>query len=157
MKLVKAMKKLKFWSRKRHKKNHALIEPPLPPPCHCRHTSPEFQPSAPPLPLWFHPNYAQNSLSESPFGPHSGMPSSSQAEFIPQQIVPEFNSLQIPAPPAGNATSYQQYTAPNPVYGVPVMPAVRRKRAAGVLGCIVNFGRHLIRWFCPCFHVREVD
>ena len=144
------MKKLKFWSRKKKKKKTILIDPPppSPPSCHCCHFCPLVEPSAPPLPLWFDYEQTDNSPSGSAFSPNSGKSSSSQA----QEIVPEVSSL-FPAP----NTSYQQYMVENPVYGVPVLPAVRREKRAGIFGCVFNIGRHLIRCFFPCFHIQEVD
>ncbi|XP_057465765.1 uncharacterized protein LOC130755397 [Actinidia eriantha] len=151
MKVAKAMKKLKFWSRKKKKKKTILIDhspPPPPPSCHCCHFCPLVEPSAPPLPLWFEYEQTGNSLLGSGVGPDSGISSSIQA----QEIVPEVTSLF-----AASNTSYQQYTVTNPVYGVPVLPAVRREKKARIFGCVFNVGRHLIRCLFPCFHIREVD
>ncbi|KAL7237898.1 hypothetical protein ACSBR2_004073 [Camellia fascicularis] len=163
MKFAKAMKKLKFWSRKNKKKkkttthitNHHHPPPPLPPPCHHCHSwlPAPVQPSAPPLPPWFEYDQTHNSFSASAIG-------SSQTEFTQQEIVPELNSMYSTSTvvPVGNGnTSYQQYMVPNPVYGVPVVPAARKEKATGFFGCVFNIGRHLIRCFCPCFHIREVD
>ncbi|GFZ03208.1 auxin response factor 1 [Actinidia rufa] len=145
MKVAKAMKKLKFWSRKKKEKKTILIDhsPPPLPSCHC---CPPVEPSAPPLPLWFEYEQTGNSLLGSGVGPDSGISSSIPA----QEIVPEVSSL-FAAP----NTSYQQYTVANPVYGVPVLPAVRREKKAGIFGCVFNVGRHLIRCLFPCFHIRK--
>uniref|UniRef100_A0A5B7BTH8 Uncharacterized protein n=1 Tax=Davidia involucrata TaxID=16924 RepID=A0A5B7BTH8_DAVIN len=159
MKMIKAVKKLKFWSRKKKKKNH-LIEhfpppPPPPPPryfhFHC--SCPQFQPSAPPLPSWLEYEQTHDSIFAAEVSPVSGTASSSEAQFPPQEIVPELSSLYDPTLPV--STSYQQYMVPDPVYGMPVVSAVKRERAVGFFGCIVNIGAHLIRCFCPCFRVRD--
>ncbi|KAA8545415.1 hypothetical protein F0562_020199 [Nyssa sinensis] len=155
MKMIKAVKKLKFWSRKKKKKNHFIEhphppQPPPPPPCyfHCHCSCPPFQPSAPPLPSWLDYENTHDSISAAEVGPVSG----DQAQFHSQEIVPDLTSL-YPTLPV--STSYQQYMVPDPVYGMPVAPAIKRERAGGFFGCIINIGVNLIRCFCPCFRVRE--
>lgn len=173
MKVMKAMKKLKFWSRKKKKKKAFYIDrpppPPPPPPCHCQYQyyNP-YEPSAPPLPAsssssWFDYDhetqdtiYANSdfisftSSSQSP----AQDPKFARHDFNP---VPEL-SPQDPIMPAASTTSYQQYMVPNPVYGVPAsVPQVRRERKGGAFGCMFAFGVHLFRCFFPCFHIREVN
>ncbi|KAI8532021.1 hypothetical protein RHMOL_Rhmol11G0180600 [Rhododendron molle] len=153
MKLAKAIKKLKFWSRKKKKNKYYIKEPSPPPPTfHYYHSWVPVQPSAPPLPPWF--DHEQDQYSH--FGQDSGMASSSRAEFssTQEEISPDLNSMySISASDVGNDASYQQYMVSTPVYGVPVLPAVRRReKAAGFFGCFVGIGTHLIRCFFPCFH-----
>lgn len=150
MKLAKAIKKLKFWSRKKKKIKYYNIEELAPPPptFHYCHPWVPVQPSAPPLPPWY--DHEEDQYSH--FGQDSCVASSSEAEFSStlEEIAPDFNSVYPPPTSAvSNNTSYQQYMVPNPVYGVPVLPAVRREKKAG------GFFRHLICCFFPCFHISE--
>ncbi|KAF3439316.1 hypothetical protein FNV43_RR17593 [Rhamnella rubrinervis] len=151
--MIKAVKKLKFWSRKkRKKKTHQPYHHPLPPPpshccCSCYSST---QPSAPPLPpSWF----VSDINHESPLEPGFPEPSyPTQTQQIYQEIVSETSQI-LPE----RTTSYQQYMVPNPVYGVPVaQTAARRERSAGVFGCVVDFGIQLMRCFFPCYRIQEV-
>ncbi|KAH7834270.1 hypothetical protein Vadar_014438 [Vaccinium darrowii] len=157
MKLPKAIKKLKLWSRKRKKYKYYITDhpppsrpppPPPPPTFNYWHSWVPVQPSAPPLPPWFEFDHEQDQNPH--FGPDSGIASSSQAEFSTQEEIAPDQTSEV-----SDDTSYQQYMVPNPVYGAPVLPAVRREKAAGVFGCFVSIGRHLISCLFPCFHIRE--
>ncbi|XAR56254.1 hypothetical protein NMG60_11036661 [Bertholletia excelsa] len=90
MKVVKTLKKLKFWSRKKKKKKTQLITdqyyPLPPPPCYCSYSWVPVQPSAPPLPPWFESKQTHIQAESGRIGP-------SRPEFVPQEIVPELNSL----------------------------------------------------------------
>ncbi|KAK9286492.1 hypothetical protein L1049_014890 [Liquidambar formosana] len=154
--MIKAAKKLKFLLRKRKKKK-THIPQYLPSTCHCWCPYSSTQPSAPPLPPWLETEQTHEAFFAAEVQPGLGLAGSSQAQFLQEDIVLETSSL-YPITPA-DTTSYQQYMAPNPVYGVPVAPvapAVRRERSVGLFGCFVKFGINLIRCFCPCFHIREV-
>ena len=155
--MIKAVKKLKFWSRKkRKKKTHQPYYHPLPPPppnhCCCSRYS-STQPSAPPLPpSWFD----SDTNHETPLAPGFPEPSyPSQTQQIYQEIITETSQIYPTLPE--RSSSYQQYMVPNPVYGIPVaQTAARRERSAGVFGCVVDFGIHLMRCFFPCYRIREV-
>ena len=155
MKMMKAVKKLKFWSRKkRKKKTQEPYYPPPPPPCHCYHSCYSTQPSAPPLPPWLEPEQTH-------LVPDISYPSQTQLPPQPREIIDVLETSPmyptLPAPTASiSSSSYQQYMVPNPVYGMPVVETARRERRAGFFGCVVNFGVHLIRCFCPCFSIREL-
>ncbi|XP_009771438.2 uncharacterized protein [Nicotiana sylvestris] len=164
MKLTKAMKKLKFWSRKKKKKRAPLLEqPPSPPPpllsCYyqCPYNYP-IQPSAPPLPPWF--EYEQQQLHDSIFTTEQGSTSTSanlnQTHGTNSQHSNNVSEINQPkATPSDNistSTLPQQYMVPNQVYGVPVTTEARTERAGGAFGCVIN----LFRCFFPCFHIREL-
>ncbi|XP_059648305.1 uncharacterized protein LOC132294455 [Cornus florida] len=163
MKMIQAVKKFKFWSRKKKKKkkrkNSHDIEYP-PPPWHCHFSYHPVQPSAPPLPPWLDYGQSHDTILAAEISPPLlGFASSSQAQLPPpQEIVPELKPLDptLSISSTTSITSYQQYMVPNPAYGMPVAPPVRREREAGLFGCVVDIGIHLIRCFCPCFRIREV-
>ncbi|CAK9140433.1 unnamed protein product [Ilex paraguariensis] len=154
MKMMKTMKKLKFWSRKKKKKKTHLITDYPPPPCHCHCLCHPIQPSAPPLPSWLDYELTHDTIFTPEAGSVSSLAGLSQVDFAPQDIVHEVNPVN-PTLSYCN-TSYQQYMVPNPVYGVPVVSEVRRERSGGIFGCVFDIGVHLIRCFCPCFRIREV-
>ncbi|KAG2704384.1 hypothetical protein I3843_05G001700 [Carya illinoinensis] len=154
MRMMKAVKKLKFWSRKKRRKNH-VHEPYYPPStCHCGHSYYSTQPSAPPLPPWLDLEQTCHPIPSPVIHALPDLTFPSQNQLSQQEIVFETTSIMHPVMPA--ATSYQQYMAPNPVYGVPLVQTTRRERRAGFFGCVINFGIHLIRCFCPCVRIREV-
>lgn len=136
--LKAAKKKLKFWSKtKKPKKNTNSYHFHPPSPCHCCtfSCSSAVQPSAPPrppLPPWINDrNWTFPSSAPSPPGAEEGG--------------------EVAAPPL-----YQQYMAPNPVYGVPmvVKNSGRREKWLTVTGCGGDWGIRLIQCFCPCFRIR---
>ncbi|KAK1370561.1 formin-like protein 5 [Heracleum sosnowskyi] len=157
MKVIKNMKKLKFWSRKKKKKKASLVEnPPANAQCCCH--SHQFQASAPPLP----PYYEQ--IQEASYGASvnyhtfSGHPSNAFGYGFPPEendIDPEIRPLLPTLPVSSRSSCYQQYMVPNPVYGMHVVPTTRRERSFGVFGCVFNVGKHLVRVACPCFRIKE--
>jgi hypothetical protein len=162
MKMMKAVKKLKFWSRKKRKKKTQDPYYLPPPPCHCYHSCYSTQPSAPPLPPWLDLEQTHDQAIPAPVVqpvPDLSYPNQARVPNI-QEIVTETSPIMYPTLPdaAVSTPSYQQYMAPNPVYGIPVVggETARRERRAGFFGCVVNFGIHLFRCFCPCLSIREV-
>ncbi|XP_057976389.1 uncharacterized protein LOC131163713 [Malania oleifera] len=160
------VKKLKFWSRKKKKKktpfehSHNLyLHPPPTHHCCCCSCSSSLQPSAPPIPVWLDaqqtPEPAVFAAADRP-GSSGFLADSSRAHLVTssQDYVSEISPL-CPTLPITNS-SYQQYLVPNPAYGVPIVPAARAERAAGLFRRAASFGYHLIRCFCPCFRIREV-
>lgn len=157
--MFKAVKKLKFWSRKKRKRK-SLAPQPSHCYCHCSHSTSSYQcsypysplqPSAPPLPPWL-----QAELTQDEF------PTSEQVEAVP---FPEFShpTDQVqdiesdPMIPAAAVPSYQQYMVSNPAYGLPVVQQTGiRERSGGYFGCIIDISLHLIRCLCPCVHIREI-
>ncbi|XP_058113787.1 uncharacterized protein LOC131256765 [Magnolia sinica] len=168
--MIKAFKKLKIWHRKKKKKKYYSLPQPPPTP-HCCSCSAKLQPTAPPLPPWIEIDQPQE--ADSPFVPiYGSFPSQQQALFQPSDaMVGSFPSDQqalfqpsdaiaseIYAPPVQPVTpSYQQYLAPRPVYGVPVMPVASTEKSAGLFGCVVSIGTFLIRCLCPCFRFRNMN
>ncbi|KAI3701995.1 hypothetical protein L6452_27559 [Arctium lappa] len=172
MKVLKTLKTLKFWSKKKKKtiKNyrHSLSPPPPPPSCCCRHHhdgSHTLQPSAPPLPAWLEyeeQTYNQHLLaSDVKF---SGLPISYQARLDPEEderrstVPPEPSVMIATSGDVETNCSYQQYMVQNPVYTVTVLQSTTtdRSRSAAAVGCVFNIGSHLFRCFFPCFRIREV-
>lgn len=160
MKLIKAMKKLKFWSTKNKNKKyknhyykahyhfqppyHPPAPPPPPPPlplagapCPCHFCQQPVEPSAPPLPPWLESQLS--TTHEDISGPNRANPFSD--------------------PSSGSGSSYQQYLVENPVYEEPLLVPMTKKGATrssrGLFGCGVNVGSFLIRCFCPCFHISD--
>ncbi|KAJ9687719.1 hypothetical protein PVL29_016271 [Vitis rotundifolia] len=150
MKMLKTLKKLKFWHRKKKKKKPYLPPPPPPPPppplpsphccCSC--------PSAPPLPPWYDTEQAYDAAAAA--APVPGFVYSTPQQEIVSEARPSYPTL-----PVTSTSSYQQYMVPNPVYGIPAVPAPTKEKSAGLFGCAVEIGRYLFRCFCPCFQVRE--
>ncbi|XP_050210704.1 uncharacterized protein LOC126661000 [Mercurialis annua] len=159
--MIKAMKKFKkLWpKKKKRKRTHQEsyyylppvplpppppLRPPPPPPVHCCYSySIPLQPSAPPLPPWL--ECVQ-----------------SQRQFQCEEIVLEaaaadseiFHKVRscVEATAVDDTLSYQQYTVPNPVYGVPVIEqTLIKERSSEFFGCFLGLGANFIRCFCPCF------
>ncbi|KAL4332372.1 hypothetical protein GQ457_07G033450 [Hibiscus cannabinus] len=168
MKLLKAVKKLKFWSKKKKKRKSLAPQPSFsftPPHSHSCYSSSSVhsshyyyqcsysvQPSAPPLPPWLQAELTQD---ESPT-PEQAEPF---PEFSYQTDQVQHSTQDIESGPmlTAAAPSYQQYMDPNPVYGLPLVQETgRRERSGGFFGCVIDFSLHLIRCFCPCFHISEV-
>lgn len=159
--MIKAVKKLKkLWpKKKRRKKTHQEPHylPPPPCPCCCSYSSP-VQPSAPPLPPWLVPDQTNETVTAP--GVQQYFPEvsyQSRIQFQSQEIIVETNPICPTLPIETTPLTYQQYTVPNPVYGVPVVETPRRESSGGFFGCIISYGVDLIRCFCPCFRIREVD
>ncbi|XP_039017385.1 uncharacterized protein LOC120148291 [Hibiscus syriacus] len=167
MKMFKAVKKLKFWSKKRKSIAPRPSSSFSPSYCHICYSSASvhsshyyqssylsssMQPSAPPLPPWL-----QAELTQDEF------PTPEQAEPFPEFSSPT-DQVQHPTQDTESSLiftaatpSYQQYMDPNPVYGLPLVQQTgRRERSGGFFGCVIDFSLHLFRCFCPCFHIREV-
>ncbi|KAJ9174846.1 hypothetical protein P3X46_013447 [Hevea brasiliensis] len=138
---MKAWKKLKKFFKKTHQEPYFL----QPPPCHCccSYSSP-VQPSAPPLSPWL----VQDQTNEVGCQCHTRFSS---------QEVGKANHFYPSSATETTPLTYQQYTVPNPVYGMPVVQTPRRERLAGFYGFAISFGVNVIRCFCPCFGIREVD
>uniref|UniRef100_A0A7C8Z0W0 Uncharacterized protein n=1 Tax=Opuntia streptacantha TaxID=393608 RepID=A0A7C8Z0W0_OPUST len=173
MKLMKAMKKLKFWSKKNKRKTKRSnyyhdpnlyyqpshyplpLPPPQPPPaggassCHfCR----PVEPSAPPLPPWLEEGVSGCNWVD-PY-PAPSQLVRDQCISVSQEIVIKTTSELQPCPDS-NSSSYQQYMSPNPVYELAVAPSREKSASGGLFGCGVRVGACLIRCFFPCFHISE--
>ncbi|KAF9617661.1 hypothetical protein IFM89_037804 [Coptis chinensis] len=160
--MIRSLKKLKIWSRRKKKKKishaHSYTSPPTrpapPPPIHCCSCS-FAQPSAPPLPSWL--DFEQSHIANTAFGMFGdsslGQPIS-EDHIVHEEIVSEITPL-CPSFPISSTPSYQQYMVTSPVYGVPVAPATQTEKFGGVFGCAVSVGANLIRCFCPCFRFRQ--
>ncbi|KAK8641626.1 hypothetical protein V6N13_011014 [Hibiscus sabdariffa] len=131
MKLLKAVKKLKFWSKKKKKRKSLAPQPSFSfTPSHSHscyssssvHSSHYYQcsysvqPSAPPLPPWLQAELTQD---ESPT-PEQAEPF---PEFSYQADQVQHSTQDIESGPmlTAAAPSYQQYMDPNPVYGLPLV------------------------------------
>lgn len=146
MKMLKTIKKLKFWHRKKKKKKQSYLPPP---PLHSNYCCGCSCPSAPPLPAWYDTEQAFEVVT----APVSGFAYSTQQQDIVSEAAPSYPTL-----PVNNTSSYQQYMVPNPVYGIPALPPPppTKEKSAGIFGCAVEIGRYLFRCFFPCFRVRQV-
>lgn len=157
MKVIKAMKKLKFWSRK--KKKFFLTEsppppsrPPPPPPPQFYPSYSQYEPllpSAPPLPPWLEYDLQfQETLSTTEV---MNSASSSKSNFPPPDTI---SAPELSPPEFQANTCYPQH---NMVYNNPVVvPQLKKlERGVGAFGCVVSFGVHLVRCVFPCFHIRE--
>ncbi|XP_047341317.1 putative bifunctional UDP-N-acetylglucosamine transferase and deubiquitinase ALG13 [Impatiens glandulifera] len=147
MKVMKAMKKLKFWSRKKKTKKPYFDHnpppperqpppPPPPPPCHCCYSGHLFQPSAPPPPL---PPWMEQNQTNQVLLPSDQLGYSDLFHNQAQEIV-----------------SYQQYMVHEPVYGVPIEPRNTREKNIGFPSFLINFGKYIFQCFCPCVNNREI-
>ncbi|TKY71423.1 hypothetical protein E2542_SST00154 [Spatholobus suberectus] len=142
--VIKAVKKLKLWSKKKRKKTHEY------PPhycCSCCSSTTHTQPSAPPLPSsssWLEVEYNYGTFLPPP-EPEIAQPQGIAIDSSPASRTPN--------------SSYQQYmvSVSEPVYGipVPVIHTTRREGSTGQFGCVFSFGSYLFRCLFPCFHIRE--
>lgn len=176
MKIIKAVKKLKFWSRKKKTKKKPFLTEQQPSSssysessCHYYHHHHchyyPVEPSAPPLPSWLDYTRTQETTisgtdhfaSTTTTAAHSAMAGSSRVPFTTEDesvpgLVPSSQEEEI----NGKNSSYQQYMVENPVYVVPALPPqVTSERNVGAFGCVFSIGAHLLRCFFPCFHIRE--
>ncbi|WOG84299.1 hypothetical protein DCAR_0103482 [Daucus carota subsp. sativus] len=156
MKVMKNIKKLKFWSRKKKKKVNFVENPAANAPC-CYHNH-QFQPSAPPLPPYYEQIHEASYSASLNYHTFSRYPSNDFQFAFPSEendIDPEIKPSHPALPISSTSSSYQQYMVPNPVYGMPVVPTARRERSVGVFGCVFNVGKLLVRFACPCFRITE--
>ncbi|XP_077236770.1 homeobox protein [Tasmannia lanceolata] len=159
-KMIRALKKLKVWSRKKKKRKINTLQPPTT--SHCCSCSKYTQPSAPPLPSWLDFEQPQETFSRSDptceaFSVPPFDPSKVRTQVSSSEIISEITPLYTPVATLPVSISYQQYLAPAPVYGVPIMPVIRQERAAGLFGCVASVGTTLMRCFCPCFRLRSLN
>ncbi|XP_042477540.1 uncharacterized protein LOC122058897 [Macadamia integrifolia] len=154
--MMKALKKLKVWSKKKKRRKSHVYQPP-PATSHCCSCS--YTPaSAPPLPSWLDFDQIQDAGSVSAvFQPCDIDPITPQPQFSSTQTVSETTPLYAPLPVGTSSSSYQQYMVQTPVYGVPVVPEHQTEKTAGLFGCVVSIGTYLIRCFFPCFQFRRVS
>ncbi|PIN18714.1 hypothetical protein CDL12_08606 [Handroanthus impetiginosus] len=160
MKVMKAMRKLKFWSRKKRRKCFLSEPPPPPPPLRPAPTPPYYAvyshyepllPSAPPLPPWLEYDHQMPSTSEVNSAPEISENSTNKAHFSPP---PEICDPEVSNPIEFKSNNgCRNYT----VCDNPVVPELKKiERDGGAFGCVVSFGAHLVRCVFPCFHIREV-
>ncbi|KAM7250993.1 hypothetical protein ACFE04_022876 [Oxalis oulophora] len=163
LKMLKSVKKLKFWSSKKRKRSSNVYEPyyfysPVPaqpPQCHhyhcysCSHSSysptvsSTQQPSAPPLPPWLE---AEQIVS--PASQHGQEQNDKQREET-KIVVASSSSI---------TSTYQQYMVENPVYEQVVAERPRKeRRGVGFFGCVVQFGIHIISCVCPCLTITQLN
>ncbi|XP_073269887.1 uncharacterized protein [Primulina huaijiensis] len=169
MKVIKSLKKLKFWPRKKRKtKLQFTTEKPPPrrpapspplPAYHAWHNHYQpVSPSAPPLPPWLEFDHeSEETLLQSEVNSASTSSDNSriQAQFSPPELINDTPTAKKEKSPA-DSSSYQQYLVPNPVYGTPVvLESKKSERANGDFGCVLNIGVHMVRCVFPCFHIRE--
>ncbi|KAL2342290.1 hypothetical protein Fmac_010230 [Flemingia macrophylla] len=119
--VIKAVKKLKLWSKKKRKKTNEYHTH------YCCSCSSQAQPSAPPLPSsssWLQVEYDN-------YG--TFLPSPQQQEVTDSSPVSHTPN-----------SSLQQYmvSVSEPVYGipVPVIHTITRDRSTGQYGCVFRFG-----------------
>lgn len=140
---MKAMKKLKFWSRKKRKRKQAC--PPQAHQCSCDYSSAvstiepaAVEPTAPPLPFWF-----------DEFQSLYGSETSAFHDQQEEAIVETSPSSQVSYPYIYR--SYQQYMVPNPSCGVPItVDAAATKRSVGIFSCLIELSLNVVRCFFPC-------
>ncbi|XXG58295.1 hypothetical protein AAC387_Pa04g0640 [Persea americana] len=158
--MIKALRKIKNWSsRKKKRRKSNIFQPPSYPHCCSCGTPPPLpplQPTAPPLPSWLDFDYQQDEASGSV--PPSTFPTQHQFELLSPEITSsEITPLYVPQP-LPMATSYQQYLAPAPVYGMPVTPSTpvnSTRRGSGFCGWIASVLSRLIRCLCPCIQFHQ--
>ncbi|XP_010439064.1 PREDICTED: uncharacterized protein LOC104722568 [Camelina sativa] len=155
MKVMKAMKKLKFWSRKKRKRKQAS---PSQPDHHCSYdysstvaAAVAVEPTAPPLSFWFDETHNLCPPETSAFPWNNTQLPHQQEETIVETtplLLSQVSDLRI-------YQSYQQYMVPNPTYGVPIVesephpPAATAKRSVGIFGCVIELSSSLVRCFIP--------
>lgn len=164
--VIKAVKKLKLWSKKKRKKKksheYEYEYDPLPPPCHhcCSCSSSTTQPSAPPLPpfSWVEAEVeAEHNYGTFLPPPEMGImpmayPTDGAVDPTPAAVYPTPSVVS-----SSSTSSYQQQymvSVSEHVYGIPVKTS-RRERSTGQFGCVFSFGTYLFRCLCPCFHIRD--
>ncbi|KAL1222531.1 hypothetical protein V5N11_018904 [Cardamine amara subsp. amara] len=147
MKVMKTMKKLKFWSRKKRKRKQA--SPSQPHHCSCEYSSVAaavaVEPTAPPLPFWFDETQSLCPPETSAF------PWNTQLPHQQEETIVEINPLLSQVSDVCIYQSYQQYMVPNPTCGVPIVEpdAATAKRSVGIFGCVIELSSSLVRCFFP--------
>ncbi|MFQ6638918.1 hypothetical protein Gotur_016150, partial [Gossypium turneri] len=148
--MFKAVKKLKFWSRKKRKRK-SLAPQPSHCFCHCSHSTSShyyqcnypyspLQPSAPPLPPWFQAELTQDEFLTSEQAEAEPFPEFSHPTDLVQDIESD------PMIPAAAVPSYQQYMVSNPVYGPVVQQTVI---------CDPVYATSFLFWICFIFIQRN--
>lgn len=170
MKVIKTLKKLKFWSRKKRKTKLQFTTeqppprrpaPPPPPPHHTWHNHYQpVSPSAPPLPPWLEFDHeSEETLLKSEVNSESTSSANSriQAQFSPPKLINDTPTAKKEKSPA-DSSSYQQYMVPNPVYGTPVVLESRKsERANGAFGCVLDIAVHVVRCVFRCYPIGKLD
>ncbi|CAF2149581.1 BnaA01g13750D [Brassica napus] len=151
MKVMKAVKKLKFWSRKKKKYKQASSSS-QPHQCYCEYSSsavsaPLLEPTAPPLSFWFDETqrlYAPETSSASPWS--TPLPQKQEEAIVEIKPLSQVSDLRI-------NQSYQQYMVPNPSVGVPIIveAAPAKRSSVGIFGCVIELSSNVVRCFFPCF------
>ncbi|ONI36435.1 hypothetical protein PRUPE_1G585100 [Prunus persica] len=137
--MIKAVKKLKFWSRKKRKKKTLHHQPYYPPPpptrpaplppgprhhcCSCSSSTYSTQPSAPPLPPWLDAEYTHEALLAPQVqpAPEFGYQADPRQQEPTMKTNADSGTTSTSSPLYLYPTSsYQQYMVPDPVYGVPI-------------------------------------
>ncbi|KAF8117812.1 hypothetical protein N665_0008s0154 [Sinapis alba] len=149
MKVMKAVKKLKFWSRKK-KKHKQASSSSQPHQCSCDSSSvsaPLLEPTAPPLSFWFDETqrlYAPETSSASPW--NTELPQKQEETIVEIKPLSQVSDLRI-------HQSYQQYMVPNPSFAVPIIveAAPAKRSSVGIFGCVIELSSNAVRCFFPCF------
>ncbi|CAH8382900.1 unnamed protein product [Eruca vesicaria subsp. sativa] len=155
MKVMKAVKKLKFWSRKK-KKHKQASSSSQPHQCSCDYSSMSapfleplvaIEPTAPPLPFWFDETqrlYPPETSSESSW--NTQLPQKQEEAIVEIKPLSQVSDLRI-------HKSYQQYMVPNPSVGVPIIveAAPAKRSSVGIFGCVIELSSNVVRCFFPCF------
>ena len=143
MKVMKAMKKLKFWSWKKRKLKQAS------PSSQAQQCSCEYSAVSPPLPFWFNETLKLKSVCapEASASPWTTQLPHKQEEPI-VQIKPW---SQVSDLRSSRSYSNQQCVVPNPAFGVPIVVAVPAKRLLGTFGCVIGLSSNVVRCLFPCF------
>ncbi|KAL0834849.1 hypothetical protein Bca101_086738 [Brassica carinata] len=149
MKVMKAVKKLKFWSRKK-KKHKQASSSSQPHQCYCEYSSsavsaPLLEPTAPPLSFWFDETqrlYAPETSSASPW--NTQLPQKQEETIVEIKPSSQVSDLRI-------NQSYQQYMVPNPSVGVPIIAeaAPAKRSSVGIFGCVIELSSNVVRCFFP--------
>lgn len=145
MKVMKAVKKLKFWSRK--KKKHKQASSSSQPHQSSAVSAPLLEPTAPPLSFWFDETqrlYAPETSSASPW--NTPLPQKQEETIVEIKPSSQVSDLRI-------NQSYQQYMVPNPSCHVPIIveAAPAKRSSVGIFGCVIELSSNVVRCFFPCF------
>lgn len=147
---MKAMKKLKFWSRNKRKRKELAFSSSQAHHCSYEYFSTEaakvVEPTAPPLPFWFDETQSLCPPERSSF-PWNNTHLPHQQE----ETIVETNPLISQVSDICIYQSYQQYMVPNPTCGVPIVEpdGATAKRSVGIFGCVIELSSNLVRCFIP--------